>query len=132
MTLEFKSEENGMSFELEYGKLNISGNADNGFRPFQLLVASIASCSAMVFRKILKKQRISIDDLKVTAEVERNEEEANRVERMTLSFVVYGNQLNEKRLQKNLMLARKNCAMIRSVEGSIDIQETLLIVNTTN
>ena len=132
MTLEFKSEENGMSIELEYGKLNISGNADNGFRPFQLLVASIASCSAMVFRKILTKQRISIDDLKVTADGERNEEEANRVERMTLSFVVYGNQLNEKRLQKNLMLARKNCAMIRSVEGSIDIQETLLIVNTTN
>lgn len=123
--MEFKMKENGMSVDLEYGTLNISGNSELGFRPFQLLVASITTCSAMVFRKILEKQRITIDDLRVKVDVTRNPNEANRIEHIELIFVVTGKNLNEKKLTKNLSLARKNCAMVRSVEESIKIDESL-------
>lgn len=112
-----------MRAELPYGEIDISGNEDYGYRPFQLMVASIAGCSASVFRKILEKQRTEIADLQVHAEVERNSEEANRIEKITLKYTVKGRRLDPEKLYKNMEIARKNCSMIRSVEGSITIEE---------
>ncbi|WP_407270843.1 OsmC family protein [Radiobacillus sp. PE A8.2] len=117
--------EQGMRIDLPYGELDVSGNEEYGFRPFQLMVASIAGCSASVYRKILDKQKIDYEDLIINAEVERNEMEANRIESIHLEFVVKGRYLDEGKLYKNLEVARKNCSMIRSVENSINIKESL-------
>ncbi|AVQ98265.1 osmotically inducible protein C [Oceanobacillus iheyensis] len=121
--MDFYLKENGMKAKLPYGEIDISGNEDYGYRPFQLMVASIAGCSASVFRKILEKQRTEVADLQVHAEVERNSEEANRIEKITLKYMVKGRRLDPERLYKNMEIARKNCSMIRSVEGSITIEE---------
>lgn len=123
--MEFHLKENGMRIEFDYGELSISGNEDYGFRPFQLMVASIAGCSGSVFRKILEKQRIEVDDLQINAEVERNPEEANRIERISLKYIIKGPRLDPERLYKNLEISRKNCSMIRSVEDSIKIEESI-------
>ncbi|SFE30247.1 Uncharacterized OsmC-related protein [Lentibacillus persicus] len=123
--MEFHLKEEGMRIDLDYGQLDISSNDEYGFRPFQLMVASIAGCSASVFRKILSKQRTEIADMTITAEVERNEQEANRIERIDLHYVIKGYNLDDEKLYKNLALARKNCSMVRSVEDSIHIEETL-------
>jgi len=111
-----------------YGTLKIAPDDAVGFRPFQLLVASIASCSGSVFHKILAKQRTAFDDLTIEAEVERNEEEANRVEKITLHFTIEGKDLNEKKLQRNLEISRKNCSMVQSVKDSIEVVEHLTVV----
>ncbi|MGP4066507.1 OsmC family protein [Oceanobacillus sp. M65] len=121
--MDFYLKENGMKAKLPYGEIDISGNEDYGYRPFQLMVASIAGCSASVFRKILEKQRTEVADLQVHAEVERNSEVANRIEKITLKYMVKGRRLDPERLYKNMEIARKNCSMIRSVEGSITIEE---------
>lgn len=126
--MNFTITENGLSTHFEYGELHISGNEQHGFRPFQLLVSSIVGCSGSVFRKILTKQRIEVDDLTIKADVERNEQEANRIEKLTLTFIVKGKNLNRDRMEKNLAISRKNCSMVRSVEDSIDIVETLELV----
>ncbi|WP_404458165.1 OsmC family protein [Oceanobacillus kapialis] len=123
--MEFHLKENGMRVELPYGELDISGNDEFGYRPFQLMVASIAGCSASVFRKILEKQRTEIVDLQISAEVERNPEEANRIEKIVLHYVVKGRRLDPEKLYKNLEIARRNCSMVRSVENSITIEEQI-------
>ncbi|MFD2760154.1 OsmC family protein [Lentibacillus juripiscarius] len=123
--MDFHLKEEGMRIDLEYGQLDISGDETYGFRPFQLMVASIAGCSASVFRKILKKQRTEIADLTIQTKVERNPDEANRIERIDLHYVIKGYNLDDDKLYKNLALARKNCSMVRSVEDSITIEETL-------
>lgn len=123
--LNFYLKENGMRVDLAYGQLNISGNEDDGFRPFTLMVASIVGCSGSVFRKILEKQRIEIEDLQIGADVVRNPKEANRIEKITLKFTVKGHHLDPEKLYKNLAVARKNCSMIRSVEDSIQIEESI-------
>lgn len=123
--MEFHLKENGMRVELPYGELDISGNEEFGYRPFQLMVASIAGCSASVFRKILEKQRTEIVDLQISAEVERNPEEANRIEKIVLHYVVKGRRLDPEKLYKNLEIARRNCSMVRSVENSITIEEQI-------
>lgn len=112
-----------------YDTLHISPDDTKGYRPFQLLVASVASCSGGVFHKILKKQRIEYEALSIDAEVERNEEIANRVEKITLHFTITGSNLNEEKMQRNLELSRKNCSMVQSVQDSIVVQEDITVIN---
>jgi len=114
-----------MHTKFGYGELDISSDDTKGFRPFQLMVASIAGCSASVFRKILVKQRIEIAELQIVADVKRDPDEANRIKDITLNFVVKGDRLDQTKMEKNLKLARKNCSMVRSVEDSINITETI-------
>ncbi|WP_205138847.1 OsmC family protein [Virgibacillus halotolerans] len=121
--MDFYLKDNGMRIDLNYGQLDISGNEDDGFRPFTLMVASIVGCSGSVFRKILQKQRIQVEDIQIGAEVVRNPQEANRIEKITLQYTVKGHHLDPEKLYKNLGVSRKNCSMIRSVEDSIEIEE---------
>ncbi|MBX0359223.1 OsmC family protein [Halobacillus sp. Nhm2S1] len=123
--MDFYLKENGVRTSFEYGQMNISGDETFGFRPYQLMVASIAGCSIGVFRKILDKQRTEYEDIKVTAEVERNPDEANRIEKIHLHYVIKGYHLNQDKLLKNLDISQKNCSMVQSVKNSIEVEETL-------
>ncbi len=123
--MELYLKENGLRTSLEYGELEISGDETYGFRPYQLMIASIAGCSGSVFRKILAKQRIEVEDIQITAEATRNPDEANRIEKITLHFIIKGHHLDPEKMYKNLAIARKNCSMVRSVENSIEIEETV-------
>lgn len=126
--MKFHVEGKEISVKLNYGDLYISGNEDHGFRPFELMIASIAGCSGSVFQKILEKQQTRVEDLSIHTEVKRNPQEANRIEWIRLNYTIKGHQLNIDRLYKNLDLARKNCSMIRSVEQSIKIDEKINII----
>lgn len=127
--MKYLFKENNVETSLDFGELIISGDEAFGFRPFQLMVSSIVSCSGSVFKQILTKQRIDIDALSATAEVTRNTDEANRIERIEIIFHVTGSDLDQAKLEKSLAIARKNCSMIRSVEDSIQIEETIEITS---
>lgn len=122
--MEFFMKEEGFYTELPYGKLPISGKEGYGFRPYQLFVSSVAGCSGGVLRKVLKKMRLDVKQIQIKADVERNPEEANRIERIHLHFIIEGKDLDHKKVEKALALARKNCAMIQSVEGKIRVEES--------
>lgn len=124
----FHSKDVGMRTVLDYGMLDISGNELHGFRPYQLMVASIVGCSSGVFQKILEKQRVIIEDMQVQTKVERNPDEANRVEKIKIHYIVKGNHLDPQKLDKSLEVARRNCSMIRTVEDMIDIEESLEVI----
>jgi putative redox protein len=125
--MEFKMKEGGFYTDLPFGTLEVSGNEEFGFRPYQLMVSSLAVCSGGVLRKILEKQRIAIEDITISADVKRNEEEANKIESIKLHFVIKGEGLKEEKLQKAMELTRKNCSMVQSVIGSIEVEETFEI-----
>ncbi|AUJ25426.1 MULTISPECIES: OsmC family protein [Virgibacillus] len=120
--------EHGFRTELDFGQLDISGDEEFGFRPYQLMVASIASCSGSVFRQILQKQRTDVHDMQINATVERNKDEANRIEKIALTFIIKGSHLDAEKLYKSLHVARNNCSMVRSVEDSIEIVERIEII----
>ncbi|MFC2949580.1 OsmC family protein [Virgibacillus sediminis] len=125
--MEFHLKECGIQTELQFSELCVSGNEEYGFRPFQLMVASIAGCSGSVLRKILEKQRTDVEDIQIVADTNRNPAEGNRIEEISLVFTVKGRDLDPAKMQKNLETARKNCSMIRSVEDSIRIVESIEI-----
>ena len=127
--LEFnmKKEETGFTAEFEFGTLHISGDEQFGFRPYQLLVSSVAVCSGGVLRQILDKKRMKYDDIKIKADVTRNKEEANRVEKIHLHFTLYGD-LDDQKVERALELTKKHCSMAQSVIGSIELEESFKIV----
>ncbi|WP_147804067.1 OsmC family protein [Alkalicoccus halolimnae] len=113
--------------DLEYGTLRISGNEENGFRPFQLMVSSIAVCSTSVLRQILEKQRMTVSDIQAHADVTRDESRANRISSIALHYKIKGEGLSEKKVEKAVALAQKNCAMAQTVIGAVNLTETFEI-----
>ncbi|KKB73575.1 MULTISPECIES: OsmC family protein [Bacillus] len=126
--MEMKSNENGFYADFEYGRLTVSGQEEAGFRPYQLMVASIAACSGEVFRKILEKKRLQLKGMTIKAKEERVPEEANRLKSIHLHFILKGERLRPDIIEKSLKGAMKNCAMVKSVQGTIDITESFEIL----
>lgn len=120
--------ETGIKTELPFGDLNISPEDEHGFRPYQLMVASVSACSVSVFRQVLNKQRVEFEELSVSAEPTRKKEEANRIEQIDLTFTIKGENLNEEKLKKSLEISSKNCSMYRTVKDSIRIIKHLEII----
>jgi uncharacterized OsmC-like protein len=126
--MEFKMKEGGFYSEFPYGRLDVSGNEEYGFRPYQLMVSSIAVCSGGVLRKILEKMRMEFEDIHITGDAERNKEKADRIEKISLHFRIKGKDLNESKIEKAMELTKKNCSMVQSVIGSIVVEETFEII----
>ncbi|MCE7792079.1 OsmC family protein [Salipaludibacillus sp. CUR1] len=125
--MKFTYTDDAFETEFEYGKLVVSGNEEKGFRPFQLMVSSIAVCSGSVLRKVLEKQRMSVKDIQVEADVKRDPERANRLTHIMLHYVIHGENLTESKVEKAVHLASKNCPMAQTVADSVEITETFEI-----
>lgn len=122
--MEFKMKEVGFYTETANGRLNIAADEAHGFRPYQLLVSSVAVCSGGIIRKILEKKRKAYKDIQIKADVVRNPEIADRIEEIHLHFIITGADIDEAQMEKIMALTRKNCSMVQSVLGSIEIKET--------
>ena len=123
--MKFNMKENGFDTETAFGQLTISGNEEYGFRPYQLLVSSVAVCSGGVLRNILEKMRMPADNITIEVkEVSRNAEIANRVEKIHLHFILEGQKIDESKMEKIFELTMKNCSMVQSLIDSIELVET--------
>lgn len=122
--MKFSMNENGFTGTLPFGELLISGNEEYGYRPYQLLVSSLAVCSGGVMRKVLEKMRIPAEDIQIEVkDVVRIEEEASRVSKVHLHFTLKGD-IDPAKMPRVMELTRKNCSMVRTMEHSIEINET--------
>lgn len=114
----------GFETETGYDKLTVSGNEEKGYRPYQMMVGSIAVCSASVLKKVLEKKRFTVKDITVEADVERDENEANKLTKIALHFTVVSPDIDETKLAKAVEMAHKHCPMARTVEDAVEITET--------
>jgi len=126
--IDFKMKEHGYHMQTEFGDLSISPDSEYGFRPFQLMIASIAGCSSTALRVVLTKMRIDYKDILVSATVERNQSKANRIEKIHLNYAIQGEHLRQDKIEKAGVVARKNCGMIQSVQESIQVTESCEII----
>lgn len=127
--MKFQFNDGKFTSEFPAGTLEIAKDDVSGFRPYQLLVAGIVSCSGFVFQQIYEKQRMDVVDFYIKTDVTRNEAEANKIEELHLTYVIKGNDLNEQKLRRNLEITHKYCGMVQSVKDSIHIYEKLEIIS---
>lgn len=109
--------------QLEYGFLPVSPNSEMGYRPFELFVSSLVGCSTTLLANILLKKRIQYNRIDIDVCAIRNSEKANRIEQLTfLASVQSDEQIEQDQAQKLAGLVQKNCGIIQSVIGSIDVR----------
>ncbi|QQK75547.1 OsmC family protein [Salicibibacter cibarius] len=126
--MEFRiANEEAFTTQAPFGELLISGEDEHGFRPYQLLVSSIAGCSGSVLRKIMKKRRVEVGDIRIHTDVTRNDEEPHEVKTVHLHYTIEAEGVKEELMEKLLDIAKKNCTIVQSVEPSITVTESLTL-----
>lgn len=113
---------------LEYGFLPVSPNSEMGYRPFELFVSSLVGCSTTLLANILTKKRIQYTRIDIKVSAVRNSDEANRIEQLAFFASVQSEEIvNQEQAEKLAALVLKNCGMIQSVIGSIDVHFQIAI-----
>lgn len=128
--MNFNMTEHGFDTTTEFGTLHISSDETQGYRPYQLMIASLAACSGGVMRKILKKMRTPADDIAIAVkEVIRSQDDVNKIEKIHFHFRIRGTNITEKKMSRIMKLTNKNCSMYQSVIDCIKIVETYELIN---
>jgi putative redox protein len=106
------------------------GGTGHGFRPMQLLLASLGGCSAIDIISILKKQKQPLEDIKITVTGEREKDVVPSLfTEVHTHFTLYGN-LDPDKVRKAVSLsADKYCSVARTLEKTAKVTHSFEIVN---
>ncbi len=96
------------------------GGTGRGMRPMELLLSSVASCSAMDVLRILRQQREPIEHLTVDIEGVRPDAPISPFTRMKLVFVVRGD-VNRHKLERAVSLAVEKYCSARATLGGVEV-----------
>jgi putative redox protein len=107
------------------GKLVVDGSPEiggdgRGMRPMELLLAAVASCSAMDVVSILRKQREPLEHLAVEIEGTRADAVPSPYTQMKLVFVARG-PVDDHKLQRAVGLAVDKYCSARATLAGVDV-----------
>ncbi len=105
------------------------GGQKKGFRPMQLLLTAVGSCSSIDIISILKKQRQPVDDLKVTIDGEREKDkDPSLFTGIHLHYRFYGD-LDETKVKRAIGLSLdKYCSVAKTLEKTATITSSFEII----
>ncbi len=108
------------------GKLVVDGSPEiggegRGMRPMELLLSSVASCSAMdVVHILVNKQKEPLEHLRIEIEGERPDTTPAPFTRMKLVFIARGN-VDESKLRRAVSLAVEKYCSARATLGDVEV-----------
>ncbi len=100
-----------------------SGGGDEAMHPFELLAASLASCTSITLRMYIDRKEWEVDEIHVTVDVEHQRKEKHAIFRRKVQWV--GN-LEEKQ-QSRLLAIADACPVHKVLVGTVDIETELVI-----
>ncbi|MCM2605614.1 OsmC family protein [Rossellomorea marisflavi] len=128
--MKYTINKDSVTTDTTFGNLSVSTNEEEGYRPFQLFIASLAGCSGTLLRTILTKKRMDITHIELEADYVRNHDKANRIEEIHFTALVQtANTLTEKQAERISQLVLTNCGMIQSVISSMEITFSIQLVD---
>lgn len=98
-----------------------TGGTDDGWRPMETLLVSLAGCSAIDVILILKKQRQRIDKFKIEINGDRVEGTPSPFKRIELHFKLEGEIKPEKIEQAIELTKSKYCSVLFSLHPDIQL-----------
>ena len=105
------------------------GGSDAGIRPKELLLLSLAGCTASDVVSILQKKRVKLDDFEINISAEMTEEHPKVFTKIDLEYVFYGDNIVEKDVERAIELSEtKYCGVTAMLEKAIEINHTYKIV----
>ena len=96
-----------------------NGGSNYGFRPMQLILTALGSCSAIDMVSVLKKQRQTIEKFKIKVEGEREQDIIPSLwKSIKLSFELHGNIDKEKAEKAGALSIEKYCSVAETLRKS--------------
>ena len=92
-------------FELPLGAAPGVGADDDGFRPLELMLVSLAGCTGMDVISILSKKRQEITGFRVDVEAERAEEHPKVFTAITVHYEITGREVDPKAVERAIELS---------------------------
>mgnify|MGYP001824197977 CR=1 FL=1 len=88
------------------------GGESSGYRPKALMLSSMAGCTGLDVASLIKKMKLDVDDFTIDIVAELSDEHPQTYEKVIMEYHFYGNNLNEKKLQKAIDLSfEKYCGV---------------------
>jgi putative redox protein len=109
-----------------------NGGSNYGFRPMQMILASLGSCSAIDIVSILKKQKQTVEDIKIRIEGEREQKVIPSLwKSVNIFFEIHGN-IDEEKVRKATALSMdKHCSVAETLRrGGTHITWHLNVINS--
>lgn len=98
------------------------GGLDLGFRPMQLLLAGLGSCSTMDVIHILNKQKQDLKDIDVVVDGEREQGvEPSLFRKLHVHFTLFGNVDQDKAKKAIDLSMTKYCSVAKTLEATAEI-----------
>ena len=105
------------------------GGSNAGVRPKELVLIALAGCTSSDVVSILKKKRVILDDFEVNIFAEMSEEHPKVYTNINLEFVFYGEDINEKDVERAIELSQtKYCSVSAMLNKSVEINHTYKVV----
>lgn len=109
--------------------LPVVGGNDEGARPKELMLASLAGCTGMDVVSILKKMRVELQYFNIRVEAEMTEEHPKHYTAMHIIYEFKGDGLELEKLQKAVKLSQDQyCGVSTAYRKSMEITYEIVIL----
>jgi putative redox protein len=117
-------------FTVQLGASPRVGGDGDGFKPMELMLISLAGCTAMDVISILRKKRQEISAFEVRVEAERAEEHPRVFTEIRVTYVVHGKNVDPKAVARAIELSEtKYCPAQSMLREATTIRHTYEIVD---
>ena len=100
-----------------------------GMKPSDLLLVSLAGCSAMDVIGILRKKRLDVQGFEINVKGEQDDDPPWTFRRIELEYVVSGRGIKEKAVADAIRLSKdKYCSVSATVQGVAEVVTSYRIV----
>jgi len=109
--------------------LPVVGGSDEGARPKELMLASLAGCTGMDVISILKKMRVEPTYFNVRVEAEMTEEHPKHYIAMHIIYEFKGENLEMEKLQKAVKLSQDQyCGVSTAYRKAMELTYEIVIL----
>ncbi len=106
------------------------GGGNKAMRPMEMVLSAVASCSSIDIVMILKKQRQRLDDIQVTVEGKRAEDQVPAVfTDIHIHFKLTGKIKSKKAEQAVTMSMEQYCSVSKMLEGTVNITHSHEVIS---
>lgn len=111
------------------GVVRLDGSGGCGPTPMQLLLLSLAGCTAVDVVDILRKMRVSLGGLEVRVEGDRACEAPRRYTRIRLVYEVQGLGVGEEeKVRRAIALSHeKYCSVLHTLRPDVEVRSELVV-----
>ena len=100
-----------------------SGGKSEGYRPKALMLSGLAGCSGLDVASLIKKMKLEVSNFKIEIDANLTEEHPKYYDKVEMNFHFYGENLNEKKLQKAVDLSiEKYCGVMEMFRQFADVK----------